>query len=168
MYITFDKETKVVSSPILEEKPLSFTNNLMVAEVESVPNKYDYLTVTNVREKTRVVKEAYEEIVEYDENGELLQEPIHIQHEAEIEVYYTCDLVANFRSQLTAEQLEKQKEIRYNNRVAQLVRLKYSQNDVEALLANYAEDKDKYQNEFDTFANYRKQCKTQAYNEIYK
>lgn len=167
MYITYNKETKEVSSPILENKPLSYSDVLMVAEIESVPNKYDYLTVTNIQEKTKVVKEAYEEIVEYDENGELLQEPIHIQHEAETEVYYICDLVANFRPQLTTEQLKKQKEIRYNNRVSQLIRLKYSQNDVEALLANYAEDKEKYQEEFDIFAAHRKQCKEQAYNEVY-
>lgn len=111
MYITFNKETKKVGY-LKKEKPSTYTDNLILAEVESVPEKYDYLTITNLQEKTRVVKEAYEEVIEHynEETGEETQETLW--HEEVTENYLTCDLVPHLIV-LTTEQLEAQKEKRY-------------------------------------------------------
>jgi hypothetical protein len=113
MYITYNKDNKRVMY-LGSKKPISYSDNLILAEVDKVPEKYDYLTITNLQEKSRVVKEAYEEVNDkYDEEtGELLSQET-IKHEEVTENYLTCDLVANFRPQLTAEQLENQKEKRY-------------------------------------------------------
>ena len=137
MYITFNKETKRVGY-LKKEKPSTYTDNLILAEVESVPEKYDYLTVTNVQEKSRVIKESYEEVIEYDENGELLQEPIKIQHKEETEIYYTCDLVANLII-LTEEQTANQLEQKYHALTEKYIREKYTQGEMEAIINNYLE-----------------------------
>ena len=170
MYITFDKENKRVMYLGLK-KPISYSDSLELAEVDKVPEKYDYLTVTNIQEKSRVVKEAYEEIVEYDENGELLQEPIYIQHEAETEIYYTCDLVPHFIV-LTTEQVENKKQLKYETLVEKYIRERYSQGKMESIINNFLEYKETYSNEnalleYEKMQAYRKECKEKAHKEVY-
>ena len=111
MYITFDKNNKRVMY-LGSKKPISYSDNLVLAEVDKVPEKYDYLTITNLQEKSRVVKKAYEEVIEHynEETGEEIQETLW--HEEVTEIYYTCDLVPNLIV-LTNEQVEAQKEKRY-------------------------------------------------------
>lgn len=158
MYILINKNTnRVVNTS--KQKPLSYSDNLLLAEVESLPQSYDYLIAENIREKT----DTWQEVIEdYDDNGNIVAKT-----EERSRTYFSCDLVAKFRPQPTAEQLEVLKEKKYNARVTQLVRVKYDANAVEALLANYAENKEKYQAEFDVFAAYRKQCKEQAHKEVW-
>lgn len=170
MYITFDKETKRVGY-LNKNKPRTYTNNSMLAEVDKVPEKYDYLTITNLQEKSRVIKEAYEEVIEYNENGELLQEPIHIQHEAETEIYYTCDLVPNLIV-LTNEQVENKKQLKYETLVEKYIREKYSQGKMESIINNFLEYKETYSNEnalleYEKMQAYRKECKEKAHKEVY-
>ena len=163
-YVAFMKSTKRVVH--ISKEQLSKQPNNYYGEVEfygELPQKYDYLTIENLQEKTDTWTEK--EIVEsYDDNGNL------VTKEAEVpksRTYNTCELVANFRPAPTPEQIEKQKEAKYKASVTSLVRKKYDANAVEALLANYAEDKEKYQEEFSTFAAYRKECKAQARAEVY-
>ena len=55
----------------------------------------------------------------------------------------------------------------YKHRVSELVRERYSQDDVEALMANVITDMVGYEAEWDQFQEYRAQCKAQARQEIY-
>jgi hypothetical protein len=163
MYITFNNETKKVDY-IGEKKPASYTDNLTLAEVKTLPEKYDYLTIDNVREETDTWTEKIEDYNE--ETGEVVEKEVEKSR-----TYTTCDLKACFNFKPTAEQLEqfkeKQKEKRYKELTSKLIRQRYSQDDVEALLANHAENKEKYQVEFDAFAAYRKECKAKARLEVY-
>lgn len=140
MFIVISKNNRVISTSVNE--PIFYGNNIL-CQVESLPEKYDYLIAENIQ---------------------LIEEKLG---DEVINSYYTCDLVAKFRPAPSPEQLNKIKEKQYSTRVTQLVRVKYDANAVEALLANYAENKEKYQAEFDVFAAYRKQCKEQAHKEVY-
>lgn len=112
MYIVYDEKTKRVQGVPSEKPFINYTEGCKQAEVTNIPEKYDYLTVTNIQEKTRVVKEAYtEEIFTFnEETGKEIT--TYVKHPEETETYYTCDLVANFYT-FTKEQIEKQKEKRY-------------------------------------------------------
>lgn len=158
MYILINKNTNKVTH-ISNKKPISYSDNLQLVEVETLPEKYDYLIAENIREVVDTWKEIQEE---YDDNGELFSKEVE-----KSKIYTTCDLIAQFRPEPTQKQLDALKEKQYNTRTTQLVRVKYDANAVEALLANYAENKEKYQAEFDVFAAYRKQCKEQAHKEVY-
>jgi hypothetical protein len=159
IYLLINKKTNKIRK--INNKPFGFYNDILFCcEVESLPEqKYDYLLAENIREVTNTYTETIEEV---NDSGEVITKEVE-----KIRTYLTCDLVAKFNPQPSQEQLEKLKEEKYNARVTQLIRLKYSADAVEALLANYAEDKEKYQAEFAAFAAYRKQCKEQAHNEIY-
>lgn len=112
MYIIYDEKTKKVQGTPSEKPFINYTEGCKQAEVTTIPEKYDYLTITNLQEKSRVVKEAYEEVIEHynEETGEETQETLW--HEEVTEIYYTCDLVPNLIV-LTNEQVEAQKEKRY-------------------------------------------------------
>ena len=158
IYILIEKNSNKVMYTS-DKKFTEYSDNLLLCEVESLPQSYDYLIAENIREKT----DTWQEVIEdYDDNGNIVTKEVEKSR-----TYNTCDLVAKFRPQPTAEQLEVLKEKKYNARVTQLVRVKYDANAVEALLANYAENKEKYQSEFDVFAAYRKQCKEQAHKEVW-
>ena len=55
---TYNKETKRVMY-LGEKKPISYSDNLELAEVESIPEKYDYLMVEHIQEKSRVLRNFY-------------------------------------------------------------------------------------------------------------
>ena len=172
MYIAYNIKTKRVIS--ISEKPfVNVSENLAVCEVEKeiIPQSYDYLLVDNVRQATRVIKEAYtEEVVEYnEETGEEIAKLV--EHEQETETYFTCDLIAKFY-EYTPEQIEKQKEKRYHDLVDKYIRQKYSQSEMESIINNYLDYKENYQNEnalieYNKMQNYRKECKGKAHKEIY-
>ena len=115
MYIAYDKHTKrVIGEP--SKKPYSsVTENVDIAECNEIPEKYDYLVVNNLREETRLVKEAYnEEVIEWNE--ETQQEEIKlVEHPQVTETYIACDLIPKFRSE---EELAKQRA------KARIIRLK--------------------------------------------
>ena len=100
MYIAYHKNSKRVIA--LSEKPfVNTTEGVAVCEVEkeNIPQEYDYLLVDNVRQATRVVKEAYtEEVIEFNEETGL-EETKLVEHSQVTETYYTCDLIAKFRSE---------------------------------------------------------------------
>jgi hypothetical protein len=171
MYIVYDEKTKKVQGNPSEKPFIAFTKGCVQAEVDSVPEKYDYLTVENIQEHSRVIKEAYEEVIEYDENGELLQEPLKVQHEKETEIYYTCDLIANFYT-FSEEEIESRLQKKYHALTEKFIRERYSQSEMEAIINNYLEYKDTYENEsalieYQKMQAFRKECKGKAHKEVY-
>lgn len=161
MYIRFNTNTKKIVY-MGERKPLNEDTELYnVAEFNGVIPKADYLTVENVQSRTRVIEPAHMETRINDNNEE---ETIEIADKTEN--YLSCELKANFYT-FTPEQIEARKLKKYSERSTQLIRMKYDANAVEALLANYTENKEKYQEEFNAFAKYRKECKAQAHIEVY-
>ena len=172
MYIAYNKNLKRVVS--VSEKPfVSVSENVAICEVEkeAIPQKYDYLLVDNVREATKVIKEAYtKEVIEYnEETGEEIV--TLVEHPQVTETYFACDLIAKF-NEYTAEQIEKQKEKRYHDLTERYIRQKYSQGDMEAIINNYLDYKENYINEnalieYNKMQAYRKECKAKAFKEIY-
>ena len=169
-YILYNRKTLKVEH--IYNKPLTakvcdeFYEINGIAEYNGEIPKNNWLTVDNIREELETWKEN--EIIEsYDDNGNLVTKEVEVEKSKS---HIVCDLIAHFypKRELTEEQKAKQTEAKYNALVTKLVRQKYDANAVEALLANYAEDKEKYQEEFDTFAAYRKECKALARAEIYK
>lgn len=162
MYILVNQNTNTVMY-ISEKKFNSFSDNLILCEVESLPTNYDYLEATNIHEviDTWIEKELGDE---YVENGERVE--IEVERSR---TYNTCDLKACFRPKPTNEELDKLKEKRYGKLISRLVRQRYSQDDVEAIVNNYLSDPQDgtYQLEFRELQAYREQCKIKAHNEIY-
>lgn len=120
MYILFYKQSKKVYGEPLTKKPISYTDDLEIAECDNIPpkNNNQYYSVVNVKQKTKVIKEAWDEpIEEYDENGELKMVLPIKRHEAITETYFTCDLVVNDRPQPSVEVVAKQNAVK---RIAEL------------------------------------------------
>ena len=122
MYIVFDKETKKVVLPPSNKPFKNLSEYVTQAETEIIPSKYDYLEVSNVKEHTRVIAESYiTEVLDSNEQGEEITVKKEIP--AETEIYYTCDLVAKFRS---AKEVEKQQAIaRINHLKEELAKTDY-------------------------------------------
>lgn len=123
MYILIDKNTnKVVHTS--NKKPISYSNNLILAEVDSLPEKYDYLIAENIREETKIWSEVVEE---YDENNELITKEVEKSR-----TYLTCDLVASFR-QINEKIVAKQRAIK------EIKELKQKLSDTDYQAIKYAE-----------------------------
>ena len=159
MYILVNSRNRVVD--IREEKP-KFYKGATLYEVDTIPSEYDYLTITNIQERTRVIKEAYTEEVPKlnEETGEEYKETVN--HEAVTETYLTCDLVANFYT-LNAKQLEKQKQAKYESLVERYIRQKYSISQELAILRQ----RDSKVEEFNAYNLYAENCKAKAKMEVY-
>ena len=120
MYILINKNTNKVAF-IRDKQPISYSDNLILAEVETLPEKYDYLIAENIREVIETYKAIHEE---YDENGEIVAKEVEKSR-----TYTACDLVAKFRPAPTYEQLEKLKQKRYEELCKRYIRQKYSVDD---------------------------------------
>ena len=152
MYITYDKETKRVVY-VGEKKPISFSEGLELAEVDMLPEKYNFLTVESVREDTRTWMETVEE---YDEeNDEFIKK--EIEHS---ETRMVAEVKANF-IELTEEQIAEQKQKAYKARVQHLVGLRYSIYD-ELAIQRQRHDKPE---EFAEYNSFVEQCKATAKEE---
>ena len=138
MYILANENTKRVIE-ILYNKPLSFSKNLLLLEVDKIPDKFDYLTVQNVREITDYY--SVEEIVD--------DKPITVEKS---KTYLTCDLIANFNKErvLTSEQKEKLR----SEKIVKLIRKKYSVDEELAILRQ----KDSKPNKFKEYFSYATEC----------
>lgn len=158
-YIVFANKTKRVVLPPSDNRYTDLTEYVTQCEVEEIPAKYDFLTVDNVKERTRVVQEAYtEEVIDCNEAGEEITTIVEIP--AEMETYYTCDLIAK---EYTAEQLEKQKQAKYERLVEQYIRQQYSISQELAILRQ----RDSKVEEFNAYNEYAEECKAKAYLEVY-
>lgn len=166
-YVVYSKTGNKVWQ-VLDKEP-SISNDLAIAQAEIIPDKYDWLTVANVREQTdtwtekeqieKEVKKIIPKIVKntepiYNENNEIIDYKIFEQtieeeitetvyEEIEVEkskTYMVCDLVANFRPPLTEEQIAIQKQKRYESLCQQYIREKYSANDENKVVREYLAD----------------------------
>lgn len=146
MYILANVNTKKVVE-ILDKKPISFSNNLLLIEVEKLPEKFDYLTVQNVREITDYF--TAEEVEEFLEAGELKTKTKEVEKSR---TYLTCDLIANYNKErvLTSEQKEK---IR-NDKIVKLIREKYTLDEEIAILRQ----KDTKPEKFNSYFEYANEC----------
>jgi hypothetical protein len=165
MYIRYNADTKVVI--YIGEIERRSTDSLLAEYNGEIP-KNDWLTVANVEQKTRVLKEAYDETIEFDENGEPLKELQTIHHEAVTENYLECtELTPHFRV-YTEEETTQQKQAKYESLVKKYIREKYSADDVEAILANYLDGSNDAEHieEHKQFQEYRKFCKARAKAEL--
>lgn len=74
------------------------------------------------------------------------------------------ELTAEEIAQQQAEQKKYMQSLDYGELVARLVRQRYSQSDVEAIINNYLGDNgnEQYQSEFKALQEYRKKCKAKA------
>ena len=164
MYISYNKNTKKVIGEPSEKRPVYITENVAICEVEKeiIPQSYDYLLVDNVRQATRVIKEAYtEEVVEYnEETGEEIAKLV--EHEQETETYYTCDLIAKFY-EYTAEQLEAQKRAKYKALSKKYIRQIYDVDAEFEILRKKDIEPDKYNKYFADIES----CLAKAHKEVY-
>lgn len=160
MYIAFNRDTKKVVNTS-NTKFIAVSKNLEVAETEFMPSEYDYLTIENLQEHTRVIKEAYtEEVTNYnEETGEEYTETVY--HEQVTENYKTCDLIAHFKPKV--ELTEKQKQVKYEKLVEQYIRQEYSISQELAILRQ----RDSKIDEFYAYNLYAEDCKARAKKEIY-
>lgn len=163
-------------------------------ETETWTEKKTVPKTITVKEPQTQKKLVYEEIDVKDENGNIeldddgnpikstkpkfIEETINVEVEKEIEeeieetksrTYLACDLVANFYPTKTEEELAKEKEKKYSDLVSRLIRKKYSQDDVEAIFANYLSTKVEEEDiiKFNQFQEYREECKKLATKEVY-
>ena len=157
-YITFNNDTKKVVY-VGNEKP-SIGGNATIAEVKTLPEKYDCLTIDNVREEIDTWTEAVEEYNE--ETGEVVEKEVEKSR-----TYTTCDLKACFNFKPTAEQLEqskeRNKEKRYNELCERYIRQKYSASDEFKILRK----KDFNNVEFNEYYDYVESCLARAKLEVY-
>ena len=110
-YIYVDKNNNEVIE--IKDKRVEHSDNLIVCEVENLPEKYDYLEVLNLRKETKNYTEIQED---YDDNGEIVAKEVEKSR-----TYFTCDLKACFNPEPTKEQLEKIKLANYEELVERLI-----------------------------------------------
>lgn len=128
IYILIDKNSNKVMYTS-DKKFTEYSDNLLLCEVESLPQSYDYLIAENIREKT----DTWQEVIEdYDDNGNIVAKT-----EERSKTYNTCDLVAKFRPQPTAEQLEKAKEKRHDELSKKEIAKLYSLEDENKIIRKY-------------------------------
>lgn len=159
MYIIFNKETKKVIF-INKTKPIAYTDNVALAQVEEVPiiSENQFFTVANVQEVTRVVSEAYTEEVTIWNKETQQEEKKIVEHPTVTETYLTCDLVVN-----DIVVTEEQKQVKYESLVEKYIRQKYTLSQELAILRQ----RDTKPSEFEVYNAYAEQCKAQAKFEIY-
>lgn len=154
MYILINKNSNKVMYTS-EKKFSEYSDNLLLCEVESLPQSYDYLIAENIREKT----DTWQEVVQdYDDNGELVSTTEEMSR-----TYFTCDLVAEFRPQPTSVQIEKAKQKQYDNLCEKYIRQEYSVGDEFKILRKKDLEPEKYNEYF----NYIEYCLAKAKAEIY-
>jgi hypothetical protein len=161
MYILIDKNTNKVAF-IRDKKPISYTDNLILAEVEMLPEKYDYLIAENIKE---VTDKWIETVEDYDDNGEIVSKEVENSR-----TYLTCDLKACFNPAPTYEQLEALKEKRIDERAKMLIRQKYELEDefkIQRRIVAYP-DNAQYKLDFLEYNEYVEKCILKAREEIYK
>lgn len=161
IYILINKKTNRVMYTS-EKKFSEYSDNLLLAEVESLPQSYDYLIVENITEKTNTWKEIQED---YDDNGEIVAKEVEMSR-----TYFTCDVIAKFKPEPTTEQLEAKKQKHYETLCQKYIAQKYSQSDENKIVREYLVDTTNSEKklQFLEYNAYVEQCKLRAREEIYK
>jgi hypothetical protein len=163
MYIRYNAQSKVIIHKDEKKPSVADTELYKVAEYNGEIPKNDWLTVGNIEPKTRIIKEAYDETIYADENGEPLKEQKVIHHEAVIENYLECMEVTPHFGVYTEQETAKQKQARYESLVEKYIREKYSLSNELAILR---QANTKY-TEFYEYNAYAEECKARAKTEVY-
>ena len=165
-YLRFDRRTKIVLR--IDKEPLKKQSTKYYGEAEfygELPTKYDYLIIENLQEKTDTWTEK-EQVEKVNEQGEIVIEEIEVP---KTRTYFVCDLVANFRPPLTAEQIEKQKQAKYETLCQKYISEKYSFADENKIIREFLADM--YNTEkrvqFEEYNAYVESCKARAHKEVY-
>lgn len=168
MYILYNVNTmNVIGKP--SKNPIVCNNNdFAQAECEIIPKLYDYLSVENIREEIRIIKEAYSEtFLAYDEEtGQEYEKTI--EYPAATESYLACDIVPKFIT-LTLEQEKVKLDKKYDILCERYIRQIYSANDESKILREiraYA-DNEKVIARFDKYNADIESCLNRAHIEIY-
>lgn len=164
-YIIYDKKTlKIVR--IMNKEPIALTDNLGLARCESIPQG-DNFKVSNIQTHAEnYIEKEPKEVTKVDEQG---NEYTETEYEEVVKTreYQTCEIMPKIYSQT---EINNKKDKEYELLVERLIRQKYSQSQVEAILNNYIDgtENEEYKTEFVELQNYRKQCKAKAKEIIYK
>lgn len=169
MYLIYNKKTKKVLQ--INEKPFFAYNKNLCEEcyIDGLPYKSDnqYYEVINVREETKVIKEAYSQEETYFNEETGLEEVKIVEYPAVTKTYLTCDVVVIDRPQISEEEkaiaLEKAKLKKYEEMVEQLIRQKYNLSQELAILRQ----RDSKPTEFAYYNLYAEECKAQAKAKVY-
>lgn len=80
------------------------------------------------------------------------------------------DIIKTMPDKVTPERREQYKQRLYATTVSRIIREHYSQNEVEAIFANYLAhpENEQYKNEFDIFESFRESVKAAVREEINK
>lgn len=168
MYIVYNKSNNKVLCT--NDKPfVAYGEQCGECYIESLPAKTNaqYFTVSNVREETRILKEAYSQEEAYYNEETGLDEVKVVEYPAVTETYVTCDIVVNDRpavsEEVKAAYIAKQKEQKYEELVNELIRKKYSIAQEFAILRQ----RDDKPEEFAIYNAYAEECKAKAKQQIY-
>lgn len=169
MYLIYSlKDNKVIQT---NNRPfLAYDRNLyQECYVENLPAKTNaqYYTIANVREVTKVIKETYTQEENYYNEETGLDEVKVVEYPAVTKTFLTCDILVKDRpyisEEVKAQMLAKKQLKRYEERVEQLIRKKYTISQELAILRQ----RDSKPIEFANYNAYAEQCKGQAKAEIY-
>ena len=141
IYILVNKNSNRVMQ-ISNKKFNSYSDNLLLVEVETLPEKYDYLEADSIREVTDTWTETQED---YDDNGEIVAKEV-----VSSRTYLTCDLVAKFKNEKVLSDTVKEK-IR-NEKIVKLIRKKYTLDEELSILRQKDSKPDKF-NDYFSYAN---------------
>lgn len=159
MYILVNKNTNKVFQ-VSENKPISYSDNLILCEVDFIPLSYDYLITENIHG----VIETWEEVVEdYDDNGNVVAKTEEMSR-----TYNTCDLIPMFRPQPSQEFLDQAKEYKIDNLAKKYIREKYELEDelkIHRRVVAYP-DNTNYRLDFLEYNTYVEKCILKAKEEI--
>ena len=144
MYILIDKNTNKVTFKG-DKKPISYSENLILAEVETLPEKYDYLIAENIMEVTDTWTETVED---YNDANEIIKKQIEKSR-----TYTTCNLKAEF-NKLSSQASNPIKEIERSKKIVNLIRKKYSIDEELAILRQKESKPEKYLE----YYNYVEEC----------
>lgn len=144
MYILIDKNTNKVAF-IRDKKPISYSENLILAEVETLPEKYDYLIAENIME---VTSSYFDTVEETNDKNEVITKLVE-----RYRTYTTCNLKAEF-NKLSFQASNPIKEIERNKKIVNLIRKKYSIDEELAILRQKESKPEKY---FEYY-NYVEEC----------
>lgn len=166
-YIYINKKNNIVTGST-NYKPSKISDMEFVVEAENIPTTNNqYLIAENIKTNTRVIKEVYTEEISFYNEELGIDEVKVVEYPTITETYLTCTFraVDMPKKELT----EAEKHERYKAEVKRLIRLKYSPDDVEAMLCNNskASIKEEHKIEFEIFQSYRDECKAKARKEVY-
>ncbi len=147
MYILINKNTNRVNH-ISDKKFTYYSDNLLLAEVESIPEKYDYLTAENIREETKSWTETFKD---YDANGEMVTKEVERSR-----TYFTCDLKVCIKAmkELSTDKINQLKELERSKKIVNLIRKKYSIDEELAILRQ----KESKPEKFIEYFTYAEEC----------